>query len=61
MASLVYKLEEMGVELDYQEDRHSCKELKRLQPVDIKTLPHPGFPTDSKSGNDGIIINSKWT
>ncbi|MBW0828545.1 UDP-N-acetylglucosamine 1-carboxyvinyltransferase, partial [Escherichia coli] len=49
MASLVYKLEEMGVELDYQEDGIRVRAEGELQPVDIKTLPHPGFPTDMQS------------
>ncbi|HCV7668150.1 TPA: UDP-N-acetylglucosamine 1-carboxyvinyltransferase [Staphylococcus aureus] len=49
MASLVYKLEEMGVELDYQEDGIRVRAEGDLQPVDIKTLPHPGFPTDMQS------------
>lgn len=49
MASLVYKLEEMGVELEYQEDGIRVRAEGDLQPVDIKTLPHPGFPTDMQS------------
>ena len=43
MASLVYKLEEMGVNLDYKEDGIRVSAEGDLNPVDVKTLPHPGF------------------
>ncbi|HEJ8826068.1 TPA: UDP-N-acetylglucosamine 1-carboxyvinyltransferase [Staphylococcus aureus] len=56
MASLVYKLEEMGVELDYQEDGIRVRAEGELQPVDIKTLPHPGFPTDMQSQMMALLL-----
>ncbi|HCX2990941.1 TPA: UDP-N-acetylglucosamine 1-carboxyvinyltransferase [Staphylococcus aureus] len=58
MASLVYKLEEMGVELDYQEDGIRVRAEGDLQPVDIKTLPHPGFPTDMQSQMMALLLTS---
>ncbi|MGO5912981.1 UDP-N-acetylglucosamine 1-carboxyvinyltransferase [Staphylococcus aureus] len=58
MASLVYKLEEMGVELDYQEDGIRVRAKGDLQPVDIKTLPHPGFPTDMQSQMMALLLTA---
>lgn len=58
MASLVYKLEEMGVELDYQEDGIRVRAEGELQPVDIKTLPHPGFPTDMQSQMMALLLTA---
>lgn len=58
MASLVYKLEEMGVELDYQEDGIRVRAAGELQPVDIKTLPHPGFPTDMQSQMMALLLTA---
>lgn len=58
MASLVYKLEEMGVELDYQEDGIRVRAERDLQPVDIKTLPHPGFPTDMQSQMMALLLTA---
>lgn len=58
MASVVYKLEEMGVELDYQEDGIRVRAEGELQPVDIKTLPHPGFPTDMQSQMMALLLTA---
>lgn len=58
MASLVYKLEEMGVELEYQEDGIRVRAEGDLQPVDIKTLPHPGFPTDMQSQMIALLLTA---
>ncbi|HGN7294124.1 TPA: UDP-N-acetylglucosamine 1-carboxyvinyltransferase [Staphylococcus aureus] len=58
MASLLYKLEEMGVELDYQEDGIRVRAEGDLQPVDIKTLPHPGFPTDMQSQMMALLLTA---
>ncbi len=41
------KLREIGVEVQELPDGVRVRRLtKRLAPVDIKTMPHPGFPTD---------------
>ena len=46
MESLTAKLQEMRVKVDSYDDsiRVSCRE--KIQKVNIKTLPYPGFPTD---------------
>ncbi|HCA7012889.1 TPA: UDP-N-acetylglucosamine 1-carboxyvinyltransferase [Staphylococcus pseudintermedius] len=59
MTSLVYKLEEMGVELDYTEEGIRVTAPEKLQPVDIKTLPHPGFPTDMQSQMMTLLLTAE--
>ncbi|QHW37508.1 UDP-N-acetylglucosamine 1-carboxyvinyltransferase [Staphylococcus ursi] len=59
MISLVYKLEEMGVELDYTEEGIRVTAPEKLQPVDIKTLPHPGFPTDMQSQMMALLLTAE--
>ena len=58
MASLVYKLEEMGVNLDYKEDGIRVSAEGDLNPVDVKTLPHPGFPTDMQSQMMALLLTA---
>ncbi|MDK4054828.1 UDP-N-acetylglucosamine 1-carboxyvinyltransferase [Staphylococcus pseudintermedius] len=59
MTSLVYKLEEMGVELDYTVEGIRVTAPEKLQPVDIKTLPHPGFPTDMQSQMMALLLTAE--
>ncbi|MEB7508459.1 UDP-N-acetylglucosamine 1-carboxyvinyltransferase [Staphylococcus xylosus] len=59
MTSLVYKLEEMGVNLDYQDDAIRVTVEDKLKPVDIKTLPHPGFPTDMQSQMMALLLTAE--
>ncbi|KIX91363.1 UDP-N-acetylglucosamine 1-carboxyvinyltransferase [Staphylococcus microti] len=59
MTSLVYKLEEMGVELEYHEDGIRVTAPEELQPVDVKTLPHPGFPTDMQSQMMALLLTAE--
>ena len=44
---LISKLLEMGVEVTEEEEGVRVKsDISKLKPVTVKTLPHPGFPTD---------------
>jgi UDP-N-acetylglucosamine 1-carboxyvinyltransferase len=43
------KLEEMGVQIIEQEDSIRVVGNRAYKPVDIKTLPYPGFPTDMQA------------
>lgn len=40
------KLEEMGVQIEEQDDAVLVRSSGRLQRTNVKTLPYPGFPTD---------------
>lgn len=46
VASLITKLHDAGVMLEESETTILCSAPQRLQPVNIKTAPYPGFPTD---------------
>ncbi|MCE4990581.1 UDP-N-acetylglucosamine 1-carboxyvinyltransferase [Staphylococcus hominis] len=59
MTSLIYKLEEMGVNLDFNEEGVHVTTNDELQPVDIKTLPHPGFPTDMQSQMMALLLTAE--
>ncbi|MBS9775497.1 MAG: UDP-N-acetylglucosamine 1-carboxyvinyltransferase [Fusobacterium sp.] len=50
MVSFLSKLEEMGVKFEITDRKIKIlSKLKDLKPVKIKTMPHPGFPTDLQS------------
>lgn len=46
---VIAKLREMGVEVEEGENTIRVYAPNPLKPTDIKTLPHPGFPTDMQS------------
>lgn len=46
---VIAKLEEMGFDIEAGEDMLHISPCERFKAVDIKTLPHPGFPTDMQS------------
>ena len=47
---LISKLLEMGVEVTEEEEGVRVKsDISKLKPVTVKTLPHPGFPTDMQA------------
>lgn len=47
--ALIAKLREMGVEITSEKDGIRVIGPKVLKPIDVKTMPHPGFPTDMQS------------
>lgn len=46
LESLLSKLQEMGVNMVVDVDKVTITSTKNLKPIDIKTLPYPGFATD---------------
>lgn len=44
--SLISKLKDMGVSVDVNKDHVVIRKGTNLKPVDVKTLPYPGFATD---------------
>lgn len=44
--SLISKLKDMGVSVEVEKDHVIIKKGQNLKPVDVKTLPYPGFATD---------------
>ncbi len=58
---LISKLEEMGVEVNQEFNGIRVIGPDILKPVDIKTLPHPGFPTDLQSQMMALLLKAKGT
>lgn len=58
---LIAKMEEMGVEIT--EEGHGLRIVgpETLKPVDLKTMPHPGFPTDMQSQMMALLLQAKGT
>lgn len=46
---LIYKLREVGVQVDVGDDWVRVQSTGVLKGVNIKTMPYPGFPTDMQS------------
>ena len=46
LGALVDKLEEAGIGLEFADEEWSVAGDGAFRPVDLVTLPHPGFPTD---------------
>lgn len=46
LRTVLLKLEQAGATIEEDMDRIRIHVSRRLQAVDIETLPHPGFPTD---------------
>lgn len=46
---LISKLIEMGVTIDENDEGIRVVGSNQLKPVDVKTMPHPGFPTDMQA------------
>ncbi|WP_239255172.1 UDP-N-acetylglucosamine 1-carboxyvinyltransferase [Listeria ilorinensis] len=61
ISSLIAKLEEMGVEIIEEENGLRVIGPEKLKAVDVKTMPHPGFPTDMQSQMMVIQMLSEGT
>ncbi len=46
LESISAKLEEMGVDIEEYDDSLRVSRTKPLKKCNVKTMPHPGFPTD---------------
>ncbi|GEL04739.1 UDP-N-acetylglucosamine 1-carboxyvinyltransferase [Rummeliibacillus sp. G93] len=49
MTALISKMVEMGVEIEEEGEGLRVRATHPLKAVDVKTMPHPGFPTDMQS------------
>ena len=61
MASLVSKLEEMGVEIEEYDDAIRVRRTNPLLPCDVRTMPYPGFPTDLQPQIVALLTLAKGT
>ncbi|WP_019414235.1 UDP-N-acetylglucosamine 1-carboxyvinyltransferase [Paenisporosarcina sp. TG20] len=61
MTALIAKMKEMGVQITEEEDGLRVRGTSSLKSVDIKTMPHPGFPTDMQSQIMALMLTAKGT
>ena len=61
LPSLIAKMEEMGVTIIEEEDGVRVIGPDSLKAVDIKTMPHPGFPTDMQSQMMALLLHAEGT
>jgi UDP-N-acetylglucosamine 1-carboxyvinyltransferase len=61
MESVIAKLREVGIEINQDKDGLIVKGPDRLMPVDIKTMPYPGFPTDMQAQFMALMSVSQGT
>ncbi|MDQ6595118.1 UDP-N-acetylglucosamine 1-carboxyvinyltransferase [Bacillus salipaludis] len=61
LSSLIAKMEEMGVKIIEEFDGVRVIGPERLKSVDIKTMPHPGFPTDMQSQMMALLLRAEGT
>lgn len=61
LTSLIAKMEEMGVNFEEEEDGLRVIGPEQLKAVDIKTMPHPGFPTDMQSQIMSLLLRANGT
>ncbi|WP_342528092.1 UDP-N-acetylglucosamine 1-carboxyvinyltransferase [Chryseomicrobium sp. FSL W7-1435] len=61
MTALISKMQEMGVEITESEEGLRIQAKGELKSVDIKTMPHPGFPTDMQSQMMALMMTAHGT
>ncbi|MBA4494019.1 UDP-N-acetylglucosamine 1-carboxyvinyltransferase [Paenactinomyces guangxiensis] len=61
LESVSAKLREMGVQIQEEEESIFVKGSSRYTPVDIKTLPYPGFPTDLQQPFTSLLTRAHGT
>ncbi|MGP3609067.1 UDP-N-acetylglucosamine 1-carboxyvinyltransferase [Anoxybacteroides rupiense] len=61
LSSLIAKMEEMGVTIIEEENGLRVIGPEKLKAVDIKTMPHPGFPTDMQSQMMALLLKAEGT
>lgn len=70
LSPIISKLEEMGAEITDNFDEIRVKYVNKINPVHIKTLPYPGFPTDMQpqtaialcfANGESIITENIWS
>ena len=61
LEQVLEKLEDMGVQFIIGEDFVQVKPPLKLKPVDITTMPHPGFPTDMQAQMMTILAFTSGT
>ncbi|AAS44312.1 MULTISPECIES: UDP-N-acetylglucosamine 1-carboxyvinyltransferase [Bacillus] len=61
LRSITAKMEEMGVKIIEENEGVRVIGPDKLKAVDIKTMPHPGFPTDMQSQMMALLLQADGT
>ncbi len=61
MEAVIRKLRESGVEIAIRGDRVRVAAKSKPEPVDVKTQPYPGFPTDMQAQLMAMLSLAKGT
>ncbi len=61
LRSVINKLEECGCEIEITNKTISLKAPRRLKPLEIKTMPYPGFPTDLQQIFSAMLTKANGT
>ena len=61
LTPVLHKLEACGCILDIKKDSILLEAPKKLNSIEIKTMPYPGFPTDMQSVFGGMLCLAKGT
>ncbi|MFL6559602.1 MAG: UDP-N-acetylglucosamine 1-carboxyvinyltransferase [Bacillus sp. (in: firmicutes)] len=61
LSSLIAKMVEMGITIHEEEDGVRVIGTDKMKAVDIKTMPHPGFPTDMQSQMMALLLRANGT
>lgn len=61
IASLTYKLKEMGCKMDIGRDYITISRTEDLKPIKVKTLGYPGFPTDLQQPLTTLLTQANGT
>lgn len=56
--SFIAKLQEMGVPLTITEDEIHVAKVEKLEPVNIRTVPYPGFATDLQQPITPLLLKA---
>jgi UDP-N-acetylglucosamine 1-carboxyvinyltransferase len=61
LRTVIEKLRETGVRIEEGPDNLRVRAPRRLQPSDVRTLPHPGFPTDMQAQYMALMTQASGT
>lgn len=58
---IIHKLQESGCKINLDKNKIYLEAPRRLKAIDIKTMPHPGFPTDMQSIFAAMLTTARGT
>lgn len=61
LAPSLHKLEDCGCVIELGKDFVKLEAPKKLNNIEIKTMPYPGFPTDMQSVFASMLVTAKGT